>query len=87
MLNFSKTNFLKTINNSHLIITLEEHILEGGLGSIIAEFLFDNKENKKKDLIRMGINLKNVYSYKPRNLLHKINKLTVNDVVNNILKS
>lgn len=86
-LNFSKTNFLKTINNSDLIITLEEHILEGGLGSIIAEFLFDKKENKKKDLIRMGINLKNVYSYKSRNLLHKINKLTVNDVVNNILKS
>lgn len=86
LLNFSKKSFLKTIKNSRLIITLEEHILAGGLGGMIAEFLFDNKKNKENNLIRMGIGPENLYSYKPRNILHKINKITAKDIVQNIIK-
>lgn len=78
-------NFLNTIKNAKLIVTLEEHILAGGLGSIIAELLFDNKINKKLDLIRMGIDINKIYTYKPRNLIHRINKITANDVVKKIL--
>ena len=78
-------NFLNTIKNAKLIVTLEEHILAGGLGGIIAELLFDNKINKKLDLIRMGIDINKIYTYKPRNLIHRINKITANDVVKKIL--
>jgi transketolase len=79
-------NFLNTIKKAKLIVSLEEHILEGGLGSIIAELLFDNKINKKLDLIRMGINLNKMYTYKSRHLIHKMNKITPIDIVKEISK-
>lgn len=86
-INFSKKNFLKNIKNSNTIITIEEHILAGGLGSMIAELLFDNKKNKIHNLIRMGIKFDDVYNYKPRNLIHKANKIRLNDIVKTILGS
>ena len=86
-INFSKKNFLKNIKNSNTIITIEEHILPGGLGSMIAELLFDNKKNKIHNLIRMGIKFDDVYNYKPRNLIHKANKIRLNDIVKTLLGS
>jgi transketolase len=81
-----KKSFLNTVKNAKLILTLEEHVLEGGLGSIIAELLFDYQINKKLNLIRMGIDINKIYTYKSRNLIHKINKLNVKDIVKKILK-
>lgn len=86
-INFSKKIFLKNIKNSNTIITIEEHILAGGLGSMIAELLFDNKKNKINNLIRMGIKFDHVYNYKPRDLIHKANKIRLNDIVKTILRS
>jgi len=86
LIKLSIKNFLNTIKKAKLIVSLEEHILEGGLGSIIAELLFDNKINKKLNLIRMGINLNKMYTYKSRNLIHKMNKITPADIVKKILK-
>jgi transketolase len=84
---FQKKNFLKIIKNAKLVLTLEEHVLEGGLGSIISEILFDYRFNKKLDLIRMGIDVNKLYTYKSRNLIHKYNKIEVKDIVNSILSS
>jgi len=40
---------------SKLWITVEEHFVSGGLGSVIAEFLSDKLETIKPNLLRLGI--------------------------------
>ena len=45
-------NYIKNYNK---IITVEEHVLTGGLGSLISEFLFKKKLNKKIDLYMYGL--------------------------------
>lgn len=84
--NFDKKNLLKFISKFNFIISLEEHLLQGGLGSIISELLFDNNMNKKINLTRMGINLNEAYTYKNREKIHKINKITEKDILKNINK-
>lgn len=44
----------KFLKNSKKIISIEEGTIHGGLGSIIAEFILDNKLNK--NLLRIGVN-------------------------------
>jgi transketolase len=84
-----KINFnLKKIllNNKKLknIITIEEHLLEGGLGSIFAEYLFDYSLNKKISLKRFGINISNAYSYASREKIHDLNGITVSKIIKKI---
>ena len=50
---FNNNEFLNLIKNVHNIVCIEEHTLPGGLGSILAEVLSDNKI--EKNLIRIGI--------------------------------
>lgn len=54
--------FLEKINKAKKIITLEEHTLPGGLGSMVAEVLADN--NRLIPLKRIGLNLRKGYCYK-----------------------
>ncbi|MDB2683576.1 transketolase [Alphaproteobacteria bacterium] len=56
---FDQSSLIKLAKNYSLIITIEEHNVVGGLGSIVAETLMDNDTNILK-LIRLG--LKDVYS-------------------------
>jgi transketolase len=86
-INFLKTELMKVIKNAKLILTLEEHVLDGGLGSIISELLFDEKINYNLSLVRMGINKYNLYTYKSRKLIHKINKIDLENIVKKILKN
>jgi transketolase len=43
------------IKNYEKIITIEEHVLIGGLGSLISDFLYKKKLNKKIDLYKYGL--------------------------------
>jgi transketolase len=54
--------FLEAIANAKKIITLEEHILYGGMGSAVLEVLADN--NKLIPVKRFGLDLRNGYCYK-----------------------
>jgi len=54
--------FLEVVGKAKRIITLEEHILFGGLGSAVAEVLADN--NKFIPIKRIGLNLRKGYCYK-----------------------
>jgi len=53
---------LEAVNGAKKIITLEEHFLEGGMGSAVLEVLADN--NKLISVQRFGLSLKKGYCYK-----------------------
>lgn len=77
--------FLKTIENSRIIITLEEHTLPGGLGSAVAEVLVDNR--KRIFLKRIGLDLRKGYCYKygGRESIQSLYGLDKNTLVKTIL--
>ncbi len=50
----NKERFKEFINKYQLIVTLEEHVLSGGFGSSILEYIND-LEIKGKDVVRIGI--------------------------------
>ena len=52
---YSKSKLFNLLKNTRKLVTLEEHTLIGGLGSLIANFLFETKLNKKIDLMKFGI--------------------------------
>lgn len=54
--------FLESLSGAKKIITLEEHILPGGMGSAVAEVLTDN--NKFIPIKRIGLSYKKGYCYK-----------------------
>ena len=58
---------IKLIDGSKCIVTIEEHSLDGGIGSIIAELIADNAINTK--LIRLGIKNEQVIKYGSRESL------------------
>ena len=61
---FNKDKILKIIRNKQKIFTIEEHLLEGGLGSIILELVSDN--NISTNIYRLGIKNTGVYTYLSR---------------------
>lgn len=60
---------INVLKNYKLIITWEEHLLNGGLGSIISELITDNDIETK--LIRVGINDTYTYQYGERKDIQK----------------
>jgi transketolase len=64
---------IEEVRNFRNIITLEEHSLQGGIGSIISEILHDNCLNI--NLHRMGIQEENIYTYNLRKDIHIKNKI------------
>jgi len=75
---------LKTIKSTKGIVTLEEHNIQGGLGSIIAEILFD--ENMLIPLKRIGIEEKYCFNYGDREYLQTVSGLDVKNVTEKIMK-
>ena len=61
---FNKDKILKLLGISKKIFTIEEHLLEGGLGSIILELVSDN--NISTNIYRLGIKNTGVYTYLSR---------------------
>ncbi len=67
------SKFLKKIEKSKVIITIEENSLSGGLGTIITEYIADNKLKIK--LKRIASRDEQFFAYGSREHLLKINKL------------
>jgi len=78
--------FIEEIANAKRIVTLEEHILPGGLGSAVAEVLADNK--KLLPLKRIGFDFRKGYCYKygGRNNIQALYGLDKESIVRKILK-
>lgn len=60
---FDKTNLLKLAKKTKLIVTVEEHIVSGGLGSLVLEILNSGKSRSINNLLRIGIDDKFVKKY------------------------
>jgi transketolase len=78
----NKELLIKYIKQSKKIVTLEEHLIDGGLGSIVAEILADNNINMP--LKRIAIPDKYCYTYGGREAIRKTIGLDTNSVVKTI---
>lgn len=74
----------ENIQNSKKIITLEEHTINGGLGSIIAELVVDL--NLRIPMKRLAIEDNFLYCYGIRENLHKERGLVKNGIVQLIIE-
>ena len=74
--------FLKAIDQSKRVVTLEEHLLSGGLGSAVLEALADN--GVSLPVKRIGIQDKYLYAYGGRRNIQTICGLDVDSVTKNI---
>lgn len=75
---------LKFIGQSKRVVTIEEHLINGGIGSIIAEVLVDN--DITLPLKRFAIPDKYCFKYGSREHIHKLYGLDVDSIVKRILK-
>jgi len=75
--------FLQCIERSRRIVTLEEHFLIGGIGSIVAEILADN--DKRVPLKRLGVQNRCYYVYGGRENIQALCGLDRGSVTETIL--
>lgn len=52
---FDKHSFIEQITNANIVLTVEEHTINGGLGSIAAEIIAETFFIKNKKFVRIGI--------------------------------
>jgi len=74
-------NYIEKVKH---LVTIEEHLLAGGMGSAVAEILADN--NKMLPLKRIGIQDKYYYAYGGRKNIQSICGLDPNSITKTILK-
>ncbi len=79
----NKELLLKYINQSERAVTLEEHLIDGGLGSIVAEVFVDN--NVTIPMKRIAIPDKYCYTYGGREAIRRTIDLDTESVVKTIL--
>jgi len=70
--------------NKKIVVTIEEHIETGGLGSKIADILFINKINV--DFLKICLPDEFIHTVGDQNYLRDLYELTPEKIVNNILK-
>ncbi len=75
---------LSALAPANRVVTLEEHLLSGGMGSAVAELLVDN--GKMIPLKRIGIPDKYYYAYGSRNDIQSLCGLDVNSITKTILE-
>lgn len=82
---FNEEDLLNNIHGAEIIMTLEEHNLVSGFGSLISEVLFRNQVNVKK-YINLGIN--DTYSAEvgDQKFLRKANKIDKEEIIKYFLK-
>jgi len=73
----------RDIAQARRIVTLEEHFLEGGIGSIISEILIDDGKDIK--LKRIGLALEHSFQYGGRERLHELGGLGIGYVTDEIV--
>lgn len=76
--------FLETIKQTNRLVTLEEHLITGGIGSIISEILID--AGTLKPVKRIGIRDENCFGYGDRESLQISCGLSVDSIIQTILK-
>jgi len=77
---------INSLKKYKAIVTLEEHYLNGGIGSLISELITDN--NLQLKLLRIGVKDAFVYEYGGRNNIHKklgIDPDSVIEKINNLI--
>ena len=83
---FDKKNFLKQIKNVKIIITVEEHVINGGLGSIILETISETSGLINKKILRIGLKNEFIKNYGSQQELFKINNIDAKSIEEQILK-
>jgi transketolase len=76
-----ETAILKSVSKTGLVVTAEEHLIQGGLGSMVATLLAQNAPTPLEMVGLRGY----AESGKPEQLLEKYH-LTHNDIVDSVLK-
>lgn len=79
----NKKLLLKYLNQSKRVVTLEEHLIDGGLGSIVAEVFVDN--NVTLPMKRIAIPDKYCYTYGGREAIRRTIDLDTDSIVKTIL--
>lgn len=79
----NEKQLLNFIENTKSIVTIEEHQINGGIGSIIAGILTDN--NIQKPLKRIGIQDKYCTNFGTREFMQQINNLDTESIIQQIL--
>ncbi len=77
-------DLVEVIDKVKYIFTIEEHTVNAGLGSMIAEFVLDN--NCKVRLKRFAIKDDLLYDYGVRNKIHEKSGLDAGSIVRSIIK-
>jgi transketolase len=76
--------FINELFKFNHVVVIEEHTLNGGLGSIVSEIVHD--ERIGLDLQRIGIEDDRLYAYGERDKMHKDRMLDSKSVVESIIK-
>ena len=77
-------NLIKKLSKFKKIISIEENVINGGIGSIISEIILDNNLNTK--LLRLGLKEDILYNYGSRKYLHRYHKLDIDNLLKFSLK-
>lgn len=79
---FPKKAFLDLISNSKKIVTIEEGYIQGGLGSLVASIIAENRINIP--FLRLGVEDKFCFDYGSREYLRDLYGLSSNKINNSI---
>lgn len=82
--NFDTKSFVNLIRRYKNLITIEEHSLRFGIGSIISTIITDH--NLKTNLSRMGLLEHKTFNYGTRDMLFEDNELDIESIKNKIFK-
>jgi len=83
---FDEKNLIKFAKKTKKIITVEEHIISGGLGSIVLEVFNRHNYKNYKKLIRLGIDDSFVRKYGSQEDLLKYNNISAEQIFKKINK-
>ncbi len=83
---FDKKKFIKDIDSSKYIFTVEEHLSSGGLGGIVSEIVSEKKFSTSKRVFRIGIEDKFVNRYGSQQELFAHLKIDAKAIKKTILK-
>ncbi|MDC3130693.1 hypothetical protein OA594_00370, partial [bacterium] len=82
-----KESVMSLFPNIKLIVTVEEHILVGGLGSTVIEFLSDNNNLFNVKVKRIGLENQFVQKYGTQDELQEYFGLSTENLVNVVLNN
>jgi transketolase len=75
---------LERTNEAKLLVTLEEHLLAGGIGSAVIETVVDS--GKKLNMMRFGIQDRYYYAYGGRRNIQRLCRLDTETITESILR-